>query len=91
MCLDELLIPIAEALLTMKPSEISEPIETTLGFHIIALDERTPQTPKPLEEVEGQIKTKLFKERSEQVFQHWIDDLKKKAFIDIKFSPLANF
>ncbi len=88
---DELHIPIAEALLTMKPNEISEPIETALGFHIIALDERTPQTPKPLEEVEDQIKTKLFKERSEQVFQHWIADLKKKAFIEIKFSPLANF
>ncbi len=87
---DELLAPIAEGLLTMKPNEISEPIETTLGFHIIALDERTPQTPKPLEDVEGQIKARLFKDRSEQVFQKWISDLKKKAFIEIKFAPLAN-
>ena len=87
---DELLAPIAEALLTMKPNEISEPIETTLGFHIIVLDDRTPKKPKPLEDVEDQIKARLFKERSEQVFQRWLTDLKKKAFIEIKYSPLAN-
>ncbi|GJL54415.1 MAG: peptidylprolyl isomerase [Nitrospirales bacterium] len=86
----ELLAPIAEALLSMKPGEMSTPIETTLGFHIIALDETIPQSPKPLEEVEAQIKARLFKERSEQVFQRWLADLKQKAFIQIKYSPLAN-
>ncbi|GJL52228.1 MAG: chaperone SurA [Nitrospirales bacterium] len=86
----ELLAPIAEALLSMKPGEISTPIETTLGFHIIALDETTPQSPKPFEEVEAQIKARLFKERSEQVFQDWLADLKQKAFIEIKYSPLTD-
>jgi len=86
---DELLIPLAEALLTMKPGEISAPIETILGFHIIALDETIPQAPKPLEDVEEQIKAKLFEKRSEQVFQNWLADLKKKAFIEIRYSPLS--
>lgn len=84
---DELLAPIAESLFTMKPGEISSPIETTLGFHIIVLDERNPQTPKPLEDVEKQIKARLFKERSNQVFEHWLADLKKKSFIEIKHAP----
>ena len=84
---NELLSPIAEALLTMKPGEISPPIETALGFHIISLDERTPSQPKPLEDVENQIKSRLLKERSEQVFQRWLADLKKKAFIEIKYVP----
>ena len=74
--------------LSMKPGEISTPIETTLGFHIIALDEIIPQSPKPFEEVEAQIKERLFQERSEEVFQHWLADLKQKAFIEIKYSPL---
>jgi len=86
----ELLAPIAESLLSMKPGEISNPIETTLGFHIIALDETTPQSPKPFEQVEAEIKARLFKERSEKVFQDWLADLKQKAFIEIKYSPLAN-
>ncbi|WP_447969953.1 peptidylprolyl isomerase [Nitrospira sp. M1] len=86
----ELLAPIAEALLSMKPGEVSTPIETTLGFHIIALDETTPQSPKPFEEVEAQIKARLVQERSEQVFQRWLADLKQKAFIQIKYSPLTN-
>ncbi len=87
---DELLAPIAEALLTMKPGEMSPPIETTLGFHIIALDETIPQSPRPFEEVEDQIESRLLQERSEQVYQRWLADLKKKAFIEIKYAPLTN-
>ena len=87
---DELLTPLASTLQTMKTGEISGPIETRLGFHILALDDITPQTPKPFEEVENQIQTKLFKQRSDKFFQEWLADLKKKAFIEIKYSPLSS-
>lgn len=82
---DELLEPIAEALKTMNPGDISRPIKTSLGYHIIALDEVTAPRARPLEEVENDIKTFLYKKRTDETFQRWLADLKKKAFIEIKF------
>ena len=87
---DELLTPIAKALEGMQPGKVSAPIETALGYHIIALDDITPKTLKPIDEVEDQIKNLLRKERSDDVFQHWLSDLKKKAFIEIKYSPQSS-
>jgi len=82
---DELLEPIAEALKTMNPGDISRPIKTSLGYHIIALDEVTAPQARPLEEVENDIKAFLYKKRTDEAFQRWLADLKKKAFIEIKF------
>lgn len=82
---DELLTPIAQALETMQPGDISKPIKTRLGFHIIALDEVKPPQARALEEVENDIRTFLYKKRAEEAFQHWLGELKKKAYIEIKF------
>ena len=82
---DELLTPIAQALQTMKPGDISKPIKSNLGYHIIALDEVTPSKAKEFEEVEIEIKSLLYKRRSDETFRKWLAGLKKKAFIEIKF------
>jgi peptidyl-prolyl cis-trans isomerase SurA len=81
---DELLPPLAQALKSMKPGDISKPIKSSLGFHILALDEVTPPRPRELTEVENQIKSMLHKKRTEEHFHQWLLELKKKAFIEIK-------
>ena len=81
---DELLPPFAEALKSMKPGDISKPIKSSLGFHIIALDEVIPPRPRDLTEVENQIKSILYKKRTEEHYHKWLRELKKKAFIEIK-------
>ena len=47
------------ALKKLSPKETSEPIKTSFGFHIIRLDEITPERIKPLEEVKEEIIKKL--------------------------------
>ena len=81
---DELLPPLAEALKSMKPGDISKPIQSSLGFHIIALDKVIPPRPRDLTEVENQIKSILYKKRTEEHYHQWLRELKKKAFIEIK-------
>ena len=82
---DELLEPLAQALKGMKPGDLSQPIETTLGSHIIALDEIKSAEPRPLDQVETEIKTRLYQQRIEERYQRWLADLKQKAYIEIKF------
>ncbi len=43
--------PFEEALLALKPGEISEPVKTRFGYHLILLEEHTPAHTKPFSEV----------------------------------------
>ena len=44
-----------EALAKLKPGEISNPVESQFGIHVLKLIERKPGTVKPYEAVRGEI------------------------------------
>ncbi len=55
-----------KALEKLKPGEISEPVKTSFGYHIIRLDEVSAERIKPLEEVKEEINNKLKKIKTRQ-------------------------
>ena len=57
---------VREAVAKMKKGEISQPVETPLGFHVLKLVDRKPAQPKPFEEVKEQI---IATERTKQQTQ----------------------
>jgi peptidyl-prolyl cis-trans isomerase SurA len=81
----ELLPTIERAIASLVPGGISDIIESSEGFHIIRVDEKKPKQFRPFEEVRLEIQELVFQQKSEDVFQAWLIDLKNKAFIDIKF------
>jgi len=81
----ELLPPIERALSTLAVGAITEPIETDEGWHIIRLDEKRPQQFRPYAEVKNEIQSLVFQQKTEDVYQIWMADLKNKAFIEVKF------
>ncbi|CAI2717866.1 SurA N-terminal domain-containing protein [Nitrospina watsonii] len=54
------------ALETMKPGDISQPVQTPFGFHLIKLEEMHEERLKPLEEVKDEIVEKLKKMKATQ-------------------------
>ena len=54
------------ALEKLKPGEISEPIKTSFGFHIIRLDEVNKERIKPLDEVREEVIQKLKETKTRQ-------------------------
>ncbi len=81
----ELLPAIERAIAPLVPGGISDIIETPEGFHIIRVDEKKPKQFRPFEEVRFEIQGLVFQQKSEDVFQSWLVELKNKAYIEIKF------
>ena len=81
----ELLPAIERAIAPLVPGGISEIIETSEGYHIVRIDDRTPKQFRPFDEVKFEIQALVFQQKSEDVFQSWLVNLKNKAYIEIKF------
>jgi peptidyl-prolyl cis-trans isomerase SurA len=81
----ELHPPIERALASLSPGELSEIVETTEGFHIVRLDEKKDRQYRPFDVVKLEIQSLVFQQKSEDVYQTWIADLKNKSYIEIKF------
>lgn len=79
----EMLDPIQNAIDQMKPGDISEPIRTDHGFHIVKLEEHDKPGVRPLPEVSAQIRDKLMTEKAKEKFTTWVDtDLVKQHYVE---------
>lgn len=81
----ELLPAIERGVSTLVPGGISDVIESPEGLHIVRLDDKKPKQFRPFEEVRQEIQALVFQQKSEDMFQSWLADLKNKAYIEIKF------
>lgn len=81
----ELLPQIERALSVLEPGQITDAIQTSDGWHIIKLDEKRLPQFRPFAEVKSEIQTLVFQQKTEDVYQRWLGDLKNKAFIEVKF------
>jgi peptidyl-prolyl cis-trans isomerase SurA len=81
----ELLPAIERAIAPLVPGGVSDIIESTGGFHIFRVDDKKPKQYRPFEEVKYEIQGLVFEQKSEDVFQSWLANLKNKAYIEIKF------
>ena len=66
-----------QAVLAMEVGEItSEPVKTQFGYHLIKLNEKTPATVTPFEEIKEQLKEVLLDEKKGQAYESKINQLK---------------
>ncbi len=47
------------AALALQPGQVSEPVQTQFGWHVIRMNERLPARVRPYEEVRGQIRAQI--------------------------------
>ncbi len=53
---------LADAVFALAPNNVSEPIETKLGFHVVKVEEKQAAQDKKLADAEGEIATTLYKQ-----------------------------
>jgi peptidyl-prolyl cis-trans isomerase SurA len=80
------LLPEFEGPLTkMKEGEISEPIRTKVGVHLLKLEKRITEAFQPESEVAAEIKEKLYNEALDERYRRWIvEDIQQHHYIETK-------
>lgn len=77
-----------EVAFSLEPGEISDPVETVFGVHILRLEERSASRLMPLDEIREQLREHVREEKMEAAVQKRIDELKAGADVQILI-PLA--
>ena len=79
----ELLPELDQALVRLNVGELSEPIKTSLGFHLLKVEERRPAAVLSAMEANQAVFERLYQEKFQAAFGRWLGDLKQRAYIDI--------
>ena len=79
----ELLPELDAALFHLAPGELSGPIQTRLGFHLVKAEERRTATDLSITEANRSISQRLYQQKFEQAFARWLNGLKHRAYIEI--------
>lgn len=80
---DAMVAPFSDAAFKLKKGQISNPVKTQFGWHVIKLEDKRDKPTPPLEEVSGQIYQILISEARRDIF----DRLREGA--DVKFVNIA--
>lgn len=73
---------VEDAAFALKPGEVSTPIRTQLGYHVVKLVEKRPERMKAFEEVKNQIAETLANRNFYSEKRKLTDELKKTATIE---------
>lgn len=73
-----------EIAFTLEEGAVSDPIPTKTGFVLLAVDERTEGSHRPLEEVSDDIREALYNEALNKRFQDWLSrDLRERHHVEV--------
>ncbi|MDP3024415.1 MAG: peptidylprolyl isomerase [candidate division Zixibacteria bacterium] len=71
--------PFKEAAFKLKPNEISHPVKTIAGWHVIKLEERKKEEQKPFAEEKDRLKMSLQMMRQQEAALTYVYDLMEKS------------
>lgn len=75
--------PFEDAVFSMKVGEISNPIQTNFGIHIIKLEEKKEAKYKPFEKVKDQVIKKATEEKQKKSVLNYMENLFKEKKVQI--------
>jgi peptidyl-prolyl cis-trans isomerase SurA len=80
----ELSQEIEEQILRLRAGEVSAPYRSQLGYHIFRLESKESMDGETLQRVRQQVREILFREKYEARMQAWIEEIKRRAIIEVR-------
>jgi len=71
----------AAAAFSATPGQVTGPVKSQFGYHLILVHERRAAHTATFEEVRARLRQQLVDERQEAAFQKWLEDERKQAAI----------
>ena len=84
---EQMVAPFADAAFALTPGEISEPVKTDFGYHVIKLEERKEAQEATFENARPIIEQQLEAKAKSDAAQEKIKELRASAAIDIELGP----
>lgn len=73
-----------QAAFELTVGDVSDPVKTQFGYHLIRVDEKKEKVARPLDEVYDVIKTELLNERHSFKYMQFTEELKNKYNVVVK-------
>jgi parvulin-like peptidyl-prolyl isomerase len=69
---------------SLAPGQVSAPVQTAGGFHVLRVDEKIASGHRPLEEVKDDIRETLYNQALEERFQNWLSrELRERHHVEV--------
>jgi peptidyl-prolyl cis-trans isomerase SurA len=75
-----------EVLARLRPGQISDPLISRFGAHLIQLLERR-EVPLSIREQREMVRTQLREKKIEELYSAWVEELRGRAYIELRNPP----
>ena len=73
-----------QAIFSLEAGQTTAVLESPVAYHLFKVLERDDAKTKELEEARDEIQGILYREKSQERFEEWMNELKQKAFISVQ-------
>ncbi len=80
----EMMKEIDETIFALAPGNISDIVETPIGYHIFKVTQILPATSKDFDSAKNDITEEIYRKKIDKNLAKWIKELKENAYISIK-------
>jgi peptidyl-prolyl cis-trans isomerase SurA len=72
------------AIFELAEGAVGGPVRTRYGYHVVKAVKKRKLPPPPFEEAAENLRRELAERRMQEELARWVDELKKKAFVEIR-------
>ncbi|MCH2186183.1 peptidylprolyl isomerase [Myxococcota bacterium] len=72
-----------KAVQQLEPGQISQPVRSGMGFHLLRVVDSTPATRPPFEEIEPQIRSEWLRRAGDQALRDYLDQLRADGDVQV--------
>jgi parvulin-like peptidyl-prolyl isomerase len=73
--------------LELAPGEVSDPLRSATGYHVLRLVDRAPGRVPPFEEIEAEVRAEERRRAGDRALREYLDELRERADVRVVDSP----